>query len=208
MHFHMSWCVVTILWFAARGEFSTSEWGTPPPQQPQEETGQAPEIPEGFVHQALELGGRILRPSHWKFESRQIGKTLAYKIWEPLPDGEPGFDTSLTIDIVTNVSEAGQTPSDYATAYLKGFQEKGRVLRVDDPRTVNDRIQSGLLMDQKLVFRGAEREYRIQRFLVADDNRGLLFVVSFGTLVTEWESLEPTFRIITKHMQLIDLSAD
>ena len=179
-----------------------------PEQEPAKAKEQELEVPEGFELQPLELGGQILKPVGWKYESRELGKTLATKMWEPMPDDTPGFDTSFTIDIVTNTADANMSPSEYAASYIKSLKEKGKVLKEYEPTTSGGMIQSGLLLDQKLTITGSEKEYRIRSVLFADDERELLFVVTFGTLASQWEEYEPTFRVMTKRIKLIGLSSD
>ena len=178
--------------------------------QPEHGVSQDPkkelEIPDGFELQKLELGGEILKPIGWKYESRELGKTLACKMWEPLANDAPGFDTSFTIDIVTNTVEAGSTPSKYAASYVESLKTRGTVIKVYEPQTTNGMVQSGILLDQKLRITESEKDYRVRTVLFADDNRELLFVLTFGTLASQWNAYEPTFRVMTKTLKLIDLS--
>jgi hypothetical protein len=164
------------------------------------------EVPDGFELQKLELGGEILKPIGWTYESRELGKTLSCKMWEPLPNNAPRFDTIFTIDIVTNTVDAGSTPSKYATTYIESLKKNGTVIKVFEPQATNGMVQSGILMDQKLTITGSEKDYRIRAVLFADDKNELLFVLTFGTLASQWGTYEPTFRVMTKNLKLIDLS--
>lgn len=170
-------------------------------------TGKERKIPDGFELQKLELGGEILKPIGWKYEARKLGKTLACKMWEPMPNDAPGFDTSFTIDIVTNTVDAGLTPSNYASSYMDALKKKGTVVKAYKPRTTNGMVQSSIVMDQKLTITGSEKKYRIRTVLFADDKNELLFVLTFGTLASEWDTHEPTFRTMTKNLKLVDLSS-
>jgi hypothetical protein len=127
-------------------------------------------------------------------------------MWEPLPNNAPSFDTSFTIDIVTDTVDAGSTPSKYATTYIESLKKNGTVIKVFEPQATNGMVQSGILMDQKLTITGSEKDYRIRAVLFADDKNELLFVLTFGTLASQWGTYEPTFRVMTKNLKLIDLS--
>jgi hypothetical protein len=164
-------------------------------------------IPEGFELQKLELGGEILRPKGWKFETREIGKTIATKMWEPLPDDPDSYnyDTGFSIDIVTNTAEAGLTPSAYAEQYMESLKQQGTVVREYDPVEANGMVQSSVLLDQKLNRNGSEKDYRIRTILFAHDENELLFVLTFGTVANDWDKYEPTFRVMTQKLKLIDL---
>jgi hypothetical protein len=183
-----------------------SEAVAQPERDVRKSAAKALEIPDGFELQKLELGGQVLKPIDWKYESRELGKTLACKMWEPLPNDAAGYDTSFTIDIVTNTADAGSSPSEYAVSYIESLKKQGTVIKVYEPQTTNGMIQSGILLDQKMKITDSEKEYRIRRVLFADDKSKLLFVLTFGTLVSEWDTYEPTFRVMTKNLKLIDLS--
>ena len=123
-----------------------------------------------------------------------------------MPDNETGFDTSFTIDIVTNTAEAGSTPSKYAVAYIDSLKKNGTVIKEYEPQATSGMEQFSIVMDQELNITGSEKEYRIRTVLFADDQSGLLFVLTFGTLASQWDTYEPTFRVMTKNLKLIDLS--
>ncbi len=196
-----------VRWFlvACIGVIASEAAAQPERDQPQSADRDL-DIPDGFERQPLELGGQILKPTNWKYESRELGKTLACKMWEPMPNDVAGFDTSFTISIVTNTADAGLSPSEYAASYIESLKKKGKVVKVYEPQTTNGMIQSGLLLDQKLTITGSVKEYRIRYVLFADDKNELLFVLTFGTLVSKWDDYEPPFRVMTRHLQLIDLS--
>lgn len=195
-------CCVTFVCIVLLGSEATAQ----PERKRLSGTGQSSDIPEGFELQALELGGQILKPIGWKYESREQGKTLTCKIWEPLPNEEFVYDTGFTIDIVTNAADAGKSPSEYAASYLETLKKKGKVITTYEPKAANGMIVSGVLLDQKMTITDSEKEYRIRTVLSADDTNQLLFVVTFGTLVSQWEKHEPTFRVMTKNLKVIDLS--
>ncbi|MCP4099562.1 MAG: hypothetical protein GY748_25355 [Planctomycetaceae bacterium] len=195
--FWLSVMCVFLLVSAARGQ---------PERQSSSGTSKDSEIPDGFERQALELGGEILKPIGWRYESREVGKTIVTKIWEPLANEEYAYETGFTIDIVTNTAEAGKRPSEYAVSYLDKLKKTGEVVKVYKPKETNGMIVSGILLDQKMTMADSEKKYRIRTVLSAHDDSELLFVITFGTLVTSWDKYEPTFSVMTKNLKVIDLS--
>ena len=165
------------------------------------------EIPDGYELQPLELGGEILRPVDWKFSSRSQGGTLVYKMWEPLPDGSDQYDTGLTINIVTNVEEAGTTPARYAAQYIRQLAARDvKLVSRSEPTEVNGLIRSGITFDQRMNITDVEKEYRIRYELFADEQLNMLYVLVAGTPVEKWDETQDTFRTMTNQFKLIDTS--
>ncbi|MEL6107617.1 MAG: hypothetical protein AAFU85_16380 [Planctomycetota bacterium] len=165
-----------------------------------------PTTPGGMVSQELALGGSIPRPKDWKYESREIGKTISQKLWEPIPGNDRLFETSLTIDVVTNVRETGKQPSEFAEEYLNRLEQKGTVVRRYEPSERDGKIQVSAVIDQNLKITSVEKLYRVRYILESHEKTGLLFVISVGSPKNEWEKRLPTFKAMVAGLTLVDLS--
>jgi hypothetical protein len=165
-------------------------------------------VPEGFELQELELGGQILKPIGWKYDWRDLGSTLAHKLWEPLPDDPESYDTCLTIDIATPKKDTKIVPSEYAASYIEALKQEGKVIKELKPQKTNGLTKLGILMDQKMTMTDAEKEYRIQTTIFADDDSEMLYVFTGGTLVSQWDTYEPTFRVMTRTIKVFDLTKE
>ena len=166
------------------------------------DTAQDQKLPAGFEWQPLDLGGKVLKPKHWKFTKNCTGKSLIYKMWNPKSEGAPAALTGLTINIVTNVADSDQSPSDFAVSFIEKLKRQGDIIEVYSPQKANGMIQSGVLMNQTIKVAGAKVKCRVRYVLIADDEREILYVLNFGAPVDEWKTYEPIFRTMTTGMKL------
>ena len=169
------------------------------------------EIPKGFEIQDLELGGQILRPVTWTYECREVGKTLSQRIWKPL-DNESDPQTFAMIDIVPNIPESGDVPSKFAQSFVKGLSEKVQVIETLEPVTNDGVTIFEITTEEKRTVNDQENIFRVRYSLVADDKRGLLTVVNFTSLASQWSEYEPIFstmsRFVKPYGASVDLSED
>lgn len=174
----------------------------------QPEQDKQDEIPEGFEVQELALGCQILKPVGWKFDKQEAnnGMTLAFQMWEPLPNDAPGFETCVMVQIIGNTEDAGKSPSEYAALYLESLKETGKVVQEFGPKDTQGWIQSSIVVDQEQTPDGEEKEYRLRTVCFADDELKLLYVLNFGTPKADWKTHEPTFRTMSGKLKLIKKS--
>src|SRR5947207_4122886 len=108
--------------------FLAAVWPDPPGDQ----TRIKP--PKGYTVQKLqELGGEMLKPDGWFFQTQRAATTLVYRITKEDVTQGKGFITGFTINIVPSVSKSGQKPSEAASAYLEEYETNAKVIKRDDP---------------------------------------------------------------------------
>jgi hypothetical protein len=144
-----------------------------------------PSPPDGFEWQWCdEVRVGLLRPKQWHFKSGAKGDTKGYFITKEKIDpvkGNEGFDTGLTMNVISGIrKKSGNSPSDYAIKFVReAIRDKASVLEILPPKkagpakTFGCRIQKdGTIMHQ---------------FLIADDNRDLLYLFFFESPANEWD---------------------
>lgn len=161
------------------------------------DTPKLPSPPDGFDWQWCDdVRVGLLRPNKWHFKTEKKGETLAYFVTKEKIDGNKGFSTGLTLNVIPHVGKKnGGSASDYARRFVReAIQDKKTVLEVLPPKKAGPANTFGCRIKKD----GSTTHY----FLIADDRQDKLYLFFFESPSEEWDSAWKTGDQILKKLMV------
>jgi hypothetical protein len=166
------------------------------------EQPELPTPPDGFDWQWCEdVKVGLLKPKGWHFQSEKKNDTRAYFITKEKIDPKTGFETGLSLNVIPGVGKkSGGSTSGYAIQFVRqAIRDRETVLEVFDP----DKIGPARTVGCRIKKDGSVIHY----FLVADNDRDMLYLFSFESPDKQWEIAWKTGEQMFKQL-MIDFPED
>ncbi|QDV10680.1 hypothetical protein CA51_05300 [Rosistilla oblonga] len=142
-----------------------------------------PSPPAGFEWQWCEdVSVGILHPNQWHFKTQNQNATRGYFITKEPIDDSGEFSTGLSLNVIPNVGKKqGGLASDFARSFVRAaIQDKDSILQIIPPRSAGPAKTFGC----RIKTDGTVMHY----FLIADDNRDVLYLFMYESPEQEWTS--------------------
>jgi len=145
-----------------------------------------PEPPPGFTwQQAPDIKGAILKPDGWYFDTEFDGDDYGYFISRE-PNAPPdGFDTGLTLNVITDVpSKTGVTASTYAAAFIEGGGSEFQMIGEPFSGKRGPYESHGALFQVADPGRG---DFKAHMVAIANDQTGTVYLCIFEGPAEDWD---------------------
>ena len=162
-----------------------------------------PDAPAGFSwQQAREIKGAFLQPDGWHFDTQHDDDDFAYFISRE-PNTEPdGFETGLTVNVLTNVPQkTGMPASLYAAEFIRTGAGQFDILEDTFSSSRGPFESHGALFTVKDPDRG---DYNAHFVAIANDTTGTVYICIFEGPTQNWEQTWRTGEVMLQKLVIDD----
>ncbi len=147
-----------------------------------------PEPPAGYEWlQATEVRAAFLQPMGWHFTKSRAANEYEYQISREAPGPDGDFDTGLTINVITKITErTGKTPSQFAADFMA--QTTAELGGPEGPfQTFKSpyEFRGGLFASNDPV----KGRFNAHIGTIANDRTGTIYLVIFEGPAAEWTDI-------------------
>lgn len=167
------------------------------------DTADLPAAPVGYDWQQLPaIKAALLRPSGWHFDTKTSDGDLAYFVSREPNTPPDGFDTGLTVNVITNVpSKTGMSAEEYAVTFISSGA--GEFDTVGEPFS----SRRGPFVSHGALFRAADADkgdFNAHMVAIANNKTGTVYLCIFEGPVAEWPEIWQQGETILSKMVIDD----